>query len=172
MHLLGNLVRNAREAQAIVQLDVNAIRQQCIYDHLLACCAHERELKQLHFDLCTAGDPKLNAAAALVDVARTATRANVQELMDLADQSLKEVASVRSTLDWFRAANQSLVDELKTEGYAPLAAAKERLWLIEESLVYRIDGVLDELRSLATAADTAAACTVTPNACVSGGCGT
>ena len=45
-HLLSGLVRNAREAKALVELDVSAVRQHVLFDHLLASCAQERSRHQ------------------------------------------------------------------------------------------------------------------------------
>ena len=39
-----------------------AVEQQCAFDHLLACCAHERELERLRVAFVAANDPRLNAA--------------------------------------------------------------------------------------------------------------
>ena len=142
MHLLAGLVRNAREAQALVALDVNAIQRQTTLDHLLACCSHQHELERLHDALLASPpDPKLNAAVALVSVVLAGVHADIDTLLSKADAELWTMSkTLRSEIDWFRSANASLVDEL--QGCGPVAAAKERLWLIEESLLLRIDNVL------------------------------
>ena len=160
LQLLEGHVRNPREARALVALDVSAVRQSAILDHLLACCAHERELARLLDELAhrrhavNAGDgvedPKLNAAVALVTVGLDAVRADLNALLPLASAELDAIVKLRGELDWFRSCNQSLVEELQREGVA-LAASKERLWLVEESLLLRLDGTIRSLASAVTA---------------------
>lgn len=161
MHLLAGHVRNAREARAMVSLDVHAVRQQAICDDLLACFAQEHELVRLH-RLLAAGavdyakiragdDVKLRAAVPLVEFALATVRAGIRGLLSRADATLEHLAELRSELDWFRSANQSLVEELQGENCGPLAEAKEQLWLIEESLLRRVEGLLEPRRGAARA---------------------
>ena len=68
LELLAGSVRNGREAAALVDIDTLALKHEVIHDHLLASCAHERELERLQRALADGGtaDPQLLAAAPLI----------------------------------------------------------------------------------------------------------
>ena len=144
--LLASSVRNAREAASLVELDVLAVRHEVIHDHLLACCAHERRLEALHSRALAAADPQLLAVAALCATALATVRRDIGLLVAEADEVLKGVAEKEGTIKRYAESNEALAAELAEEGGAhSLAAAKERLWLIEESLVHRMGSTLSSL---------------------------
>ena len=60
---------------------------------------------------------------------------------------LKHITECHYLLQGYSASNEVLAIELAEEGAAPgIAAAKQRLWLIEDSLVTRIELVLQPLQ--------------------------
>jgi cell division protein FtsB len=81
------------------------------------------------------------AAMSIVTVALTSVRSNIRDLLARARSIAQRLAEARTELDWFRSTNQSLVAEIRDGSGlvpqdAPLARAKERLWLVEESLLH------------------------------------
>lgn len=148
LHLLASSVRNASEATALVDVDLLALRHEVLHDHLLACCAHERELQRTH-DIVTrraAGDEhsQLRAAAALCATALATVRANIAMLVAEADEVIRGLCE--STIQRHAESNEALAAELAEEGAPMLAAAKQRLWLVEESLAHRMSRMLATLR--------------------------
>ena len=73
-------------------------------------------------------------------------RANIELLVAEADQVVRGLHESASTIRRYAETNEALVAELTEDG-APsaLAAAKQRLWLVEESLAYRMDRMLSSL---------------------------
>ncbi len=136
-HLLIGATRNELEAQRIISLDVLQLHHRVISDNLLACFAQEHELQCL-IDLMQ-HDAQLLAAMSIVTMALSAVRSNIRELLACAHSVAQRLAEVRSELDWFCSTNQSFAAEIR-DGImspdAPLANAKEQLWLVEESLLH------------------------------------
>ena len=84
--------------------------------------------------------------AALQPAALATVRANIDMLVTEIDEVLRGVAESASTVRRYAEGNEALAAELSEEGAPALAAAKQRLWLVEESLAYRMDSVLQSLR--------------------------
>ena len=141
-HLLVGATRNEREAQRLVSLDVLQLHQRVVSDNLLACFAQERELQRLI--TLMEHEVQMVAAMSIVTVALTTVRSNIRDLLARAHSIAQRLAEARTELDWFRSTNQSLVAEIRDGSGlvpdldAPLARAKERLWLVEESLLHSI----------------------------------
>ena len=100
LHLLAGTVRNAREARCLVEFDCQIVRYEVILDHLLTCCAHERELERARSALILhcGKDPKLRAGAALVCNAICTCQHNIQALVAEADAVLKSLAELTAAL--------------------------------------------------------------------------
>ena len=139
-HLLVGTTRNEREAQRLVSLDVLQMHQRVVSDNLLACFAQERELQRLI--TLMEDEVQMVAAMSIVTVAMSSVRSNIRDLLARARSIAQRLAEARTELDWFRSTNQSLVAEIRDgsglvpQDDAPLARAKERLWLVEESLLH------------------------------------
>lgn len=147
--LLASHVRNAREASLLVDLDCLEARQSLLLNHLMACCAHDRHLRLVESALTVygSGEAQLRAASALICTALATIRRDVAALLAEMDSLLKHVTECHYLLQGYSASNEVLAIELAEEGAAPgIAAAKQRLWLIEESLVTRIESVLGPLQ--------------------------
>ena len=146
--LLASSVRNASEAAALVDIDILALRHEVLHDHLLACCAHEHELEQARCKLARVaadGDQQLVAASALCMSALATVRGNIELLVTEADEVLCSVRESARTIRRYAESNEALAAELAEEGAPALAAAKQRLWLVEESLAHRMDSMLAAL---------------------------
>ena len=126
-HLLVGATRNEREAQRLVSLDVLQLHQRVVSDNLLACFAQERELQRLI--TLMEHEVQMVAAMSIVTVALTTVRSNIRDLLARAHSIAQRLAEARTELD-----GSGLVPDLD----APLARAKERLWLVEESLLHSI----------------------------------
>ena len=148
--LLASSVRNVSEASALVDVDLLVKRHEVLHNHLLACCTHERDLVRTQSALmrCAGGDPQLLAAAALCASLLITVRANIDLLVSEADEVLSGVSKSARGIQQFAEANEALAVELAEEGGAPaLALAKKRAWLVEASLVHRMDAMLGALRA-------------------------
>ena len=112
----------------------------------MSCFVHELELQQLLTELLSTGadDSRLNTATPLITAALATVREDIAHLLDADAFELGKLSVLRADLDWFCAANQSLVDELRGQGYEPLATAKELLWLVELSMLQLVDAHLDQ----------------------------
>ena len=142
-HFLAGQVRNVREARGIISLDARILQYRSICDSLLACFTQEHELERLHSALLSSSDDaRLRSAFPLVRIGLATVRASICRLLKTADTTFEQLAALRLELDWRCSANQTLVEELKSENCKALAAAKEQLWLIEASLLYRADEIL------------------------------
>ena len=139
-------VRNVRESRALVELDLQALSLEVLHDHLLAACAHEYALERLRSALCIADSAQLHAASALCASALATTRHNICLLVAETDDVLRTASECASTVRQYAESNEALAVELAEEGAPTLAAAKERLWLIEASLVHRVSCLLASLR--------------------------
>ena len=146
--LLASSVRNASEAAALVDIDMLALRHEVLHDHLLACCAHEQELERAHHSISHAAvaDPQLLTAAALCAGALETVRRNVSLLVREVEEVLHCVCEAEGTIRRYAEGNETLAAELVEEGAPGLGAAKQRLWLVEESLAYRMSAMLAGLR--------------------------
>ena len=168
--LMDGFVRNASEAAALVRLDYESIKYEVLHDHLLGCCAHERELMRLHsvLALATGGTPlhayeadaasadatataRLRAALVLCEQALAATRRSIDRIVVDIDELVKQVDQSATTLRRYAESNEAFVREIQEAGTdaAPpaLASTKQQLWLVEESLVARVDATLAALRA-------------------------
>ena len=148
LHLLSSTVRNQTEASALVDIDLLALRHEVLHDHLLTCCAHEQALSQAHQAISrnASSDPQLHAAAALLASALATIRGNITQLVAEADEVLHGVAECAGVARRYAEGNETLAAEVAEGGAHALAAQKQRLWLIEESLAYRMNSQLDSLR--------------------------
>ena len=153
--LLASSVRNASEATALVDIDLLALRHEVLHDHLLACCVHERELQRAR-DAFTraaaAGDAQIRPAAVLCASALESVRSNIDLLVAEADEVLQGVRDSMGTIRRLAESNEAFAAELAEEGTPSLAAAKQRLWLVEESLAHRMNRMLTSLRERMTTA--------------------
>lgn len=149
---LASTVRNASEAAALVDVDLLALRHEVLHDHLLACCAHERDLERAHHTISRAAlaDPQLLAAASLCASALVTVRDNIELLVAEVDEVLQGVHEAAATVRRYAEGNEALVAELIEDGAPCLAASKQRLWLVEESLAFRMDTMLSSLRNRMT----------------------
>jgi hypothetical protein len=149
LHLLAGLVRNPREAKALVDLDGHAIRYEVALDHLLSCCAQERDLEHLRCTLTLHSrvDASLQTALVLCDNALVNVRRSIDVIVAEVDALLRRVAELSVTLRRYAESNEALAKELEEDRSAPaVAAAKQRLWLVEESLAARSDQLLATMR--------------------------
>ena len=142
-------MRNGREARTLVTLDILAARHKVLLDHLLAACAQEHDLQALRSVLsvqCTS-DEGLLAALSVVVNALSVVQQNIAGIIRRADELLQAIHDSAGMLRQHAENNEALADELAAEGgAASVAAAKQRLWLIEESLACRIDASLAALK--------------------------
>ena len=139
LDLLAGLVKNGREAHALAALDCHAVRHEVVMDHMLVCCAHSRVLERLWcaLQLRCGADPRLHAASVICHEALAAVNEDICALVAEADVTLRAVADSSNTLSRYAENNEELAEELAGEA-AHVAAAKQQLWLVEESLVARI----------------------------------
>lgn len=171
-HLEG-LVRNASEAGCLVRLDCESVRHEVLHDQLLACCAQEHQLQRLRQALllntlpaakeggsCNqsgsattvdSGSPEvqqLRSARVLCEEALACTRRNIDMLVTEADSLLQNVDRSATELRRYAENNEAFLREIEEAGASSsLAAAKQRLWLVEESLTARVEATLSALRA-------------------------
>ena len=147
---LASSVRNASEASALVDVDLLYKRHEVLHDHLLACCTRERDLLRTQSALMRRadGNPQLLAAAALCASLLKSIRANIDLIVSEVEEVLSALSKSARGIQQFAEANEALAGELAEAGGAPaLADAKKRAWLVEASLVHRMDTMLDTLRA-------------------------
>ena len=149
IHILAGHVRNKKEAQTLIGMDCRVAQHELLLDHLLACCAHERELARAlrAIDTCSQRDlTSLNGPRALISSALDTVRCNIDSLVAEIDGVLCGLSESAHVLKQYAESNEALALELLEEGSAPsVAAAKQRLWLVEESLCARVETTIADI---------------------------
>ena len=136
--LAAGLVKAEREARALAELDLLAVKEEAVRQHMLATSVYERQLSEAARALGPGTEPGLSPALALIATAQAALRQDALWLQTQAEFLAERAERSQGTLQNFAAINQSLCSELTDEGCAALAASKRKLWLVEESLAFRI----------------------------------
>jgi hypothetical protein len=142
--LLAGLVRNEKEAAALVQLDVLSLQAETIQEHREASACYSLALagtisEEIELRL-RANDPEsTNAALALL----LNGLHSVQRAEGLLHARAAEVAlglrEKAARLHEHAESNRVTAAELQEEaGCGALAAKKRRLWLVEEGLFHRL----------------------------------
>ena len=147
LNLLAGHVRNKKEAKTLINcLDCQA-QHRAVLDHLLACTSYEHELFRVlnAIDMASGSDARLRSARALIASALDGVRHDIDVLAVQAAELLNTLDESRNSLMTYAENNEAVYHELSEEGTGhSLASAKQRLWLVEESLAAHIELGLEE----------------------------
>lgn len=137
--LIAGTVRNPREAAALAELDVLAIKEECLLEHLCATALYARTLDDAVESISKDGsDPATGPAVTLLQAAQEALQQGDGWLRECAEGVMQQMAACQLLLKSLAEINHSLHAELQEEGCEALAKNKRRLWLVEESLCHRV----------------------------------
>mmetsp|Transcript_19374 Transcript_19374/g.60527 ORF Transcript_19374/g.60527 Transcript_19374/m.60527 type:complete len:196 (+) Transcript_19374:53-640(+) len=144
--LLAGTVRNATEAATLAHLDLLAIQAEAIDEHIAATARYASALTSAVEDARAAASKRERPGAEDGSVGLALLLAAADPLLRAEDLLRARAAAVSSRLCEVGArlrqnaeAHRATVAELQEEaGCGALLAKKRRLWLVEESLCYRI----------------------------------